>query len=57
MRCDGHGMCADACPEVFEIGDDEDIVTVLDNEPADELREKVNKAVWMCPKAAITVRD
>lgn len=57
IRCDGNGMCVDACPEVFEIREDDDIVTVLMEQPGEELREKVTKAVRACPKAAITVRD
>jgi ferredoxin len=55
MRCDGHGTCVDACPEVFALGDEDDVVTVLDAEPGEELREKVVHAVRVCPKAAITV--
>jgi ferredoxin len=57
LRCDGNGMCADACPEVFELGDDDDVVTVLTNEPDDALLEQVILAVRMCPKAVITIRD
>jgi ferredoxin len=57
MRCDGHGTCVDACPEVFTLGDDDDVVTVLDETPAEELRGQVLQAVRVCPKAAITVED
>jgi ferredoxin len=56
-RCDGHGTCIDACPEVFAMGDDDDVVTVLDETPGDELRAKVLLAVRVCPKAAISVSD
>jgi ferredoxin len=53
--CDGHGVCVDACPEVFELGDDDDVVTLLTDQPAEELRDSVNQAAATCPKAAITV--
>ena len=29
-RCDAHGVCVSACPEVFALDDDEDVVRVLD---------------------------
>jgi ferredoxin len=56
-RCDAHGVCVDACPEVFALDDDDDIVTVLNAEPDESLREAVNRAANICPKAAITVED
>jgi len=55
--CDAHGVCVDTCPEVFALDDDDDIVTVLNPEPDESLREAVNRAANMCPKAAITVED
>lgn len=57
MKCDGHGTCVDACPEVFALGDEDDLVTVLTDEPPEELRSKVDRAVQVCPKAAIVVED
>jgi ferredoxin len=57
LRCDAHGVCVTACPEVFALGDDDDVVRVLVEEPGEPLREKVNKAAQACPKAAITVKD
>jgi ferredoxin len=56
-RCDAHGVCVDACPDVFALGDDDDMVTVLVEEPDESLRESVEKAARMCPKAAITIED
>jgi ferredoxin len=56
-RCDAHGVCVDACPEVFALDDDDDVVTVINPEPDESLREAVNRAANICPKAAITVED
>jgi ferredoxin len=55
IRCDAHGVCVDACPEVFALSDDDDVVTVLNDEPDESLREKVIRAADICPKAAITI--
>jgi len=55
LRCDAHGVCVDACPEVFALDDDDDVVTVLVEKPDESLRESLHRAARMCPKAAITV--
>ena len=43
-----------AAPEVFEVRDD-DFLYVLMEEPPDELRAKIESAVRMCPKQAISI--
>lgn len=55
FRCDAHGVCVDACPEVFALDDDDDVVRILDDEPDESLRSKVQQAIDICPKAAISV--
>jgi ferredoxin len=55
LRCDAHGVCVDVCPEVFALGDDDDLVRVLDAQPDESLRESVDRAARRCPKAAITI--
>ena len=52
--CDLHGLCVEAAPEVFEIGDD-GALRVLNETPPEELRAKVDKAVRECPTAAISI--
>jgi ferredoxin len=42
-----------AAPEVFEIEDDKDVVTVINPEPSEELRKAVEHAVLMCPTASL----
>ena len=55
LRCDAHGLCADACPEVFALNDDDDLVRVLVEEPEESLRVSLERAALLCPKAAITI--
>ena len=55
-RCESNGLCMAAAPEVFEVRDD-DLLYVLDEEPAEELRQKVEEAARSCPRSAITVVD
>ena len=55
-RCELHGECVLAAPEVFEIADDDDdVVTLLTLEPSDELRAKVERAVDDCPVQALRI--
>jgi len=56
-RCELHGECVMAVPEVFEIDDDKDVVTLINPEPGEHLRRKVEDAVLMCPVAAISLAD
>lgn len=56
-RCELHGECMMAAPEVFTIEDDQTSSTVLDAEPADSLRSAVQNAVLNCPTGAIRIED
>jgi ferredoxin len=57
LRCDAHGVCVSACPEVFALEDDDDVVRLLDEHPEESLRDSVQRALLGCPKAAITIED
>ena len=50
--CEGHARCMDTVPEVFEVRDD-DRSYVLIGEVPESLRGKVDRAVQVCPRAAI----
>jgi ferredoxin len=55
LRCDAHGTCASACPEVFALADEDDVVRVLTEEPDESLRDSLERAARVCAKAAITI--
>jgi ferredoxin len=52
-RCELHGECLMAAPEIFDIEDDQDAVTVLNAEPSEDQRGAVEHAVTLCPTSAI----
>ena len=54
--CESNALCMDAAPEVFEVRDD-DFLYVLDENPPEELRAKVEQAARVCPKQAIKIVD
>ena len=54
--CQSNAMCMAAAPEIFEVRDD-GYLYVLDENPPEELRAKVEEAVRVCPTQAITIQD
>jgi ferredoxin len=54
--CQSHGLCTQAAPELFEIRDD-GFLYILDENPAEALRGKLEKAVRECPTAAISIEE
>lgn len=51
--CTACGLCADTCPEVFEMG--EDVAVVKVNPVPVEYEEKVKEAASNCPTEAIKI--
>ena len=54
--CESNALCMSACPEVFEVRDDDNLY-LLQEQPSEDLRDKVMAAVRACPKAALVVGD
>jgi ferredoxin len=52
--CESNAICMGIAPEVFEVRDDDNLY-VLQEEPPEELRVKVEEAVRRCPKQAISL--
>ncbi len=53
--CTGCGLCADTCPEVFELGDD--VAQVMVEEVPPEMEDCVRQAAEDCPVEAITIEE
>jgi ferredoxin len=52
--CESNAVCMGIAPEVFEVRDD-DFLYILQEEPPEEMRPKIEEAVRMCPKQAISI--
>jgi ferredoxin len=50
--CESNAICMKVLPQVFQVRDD-DVLYVLDENPPEELRGKLEDAVRLCPKQAI----
>ncbi len=55
--CQGHQVCQTEAPGVFGFDEDADQVVVLQERPAEELRDQVALAVKYCPAMALAVED
>lgn len=55
-RCESNALCMAAAPEVFEVRDDDQLY-LLQEEPSEDLRSKVEQAVRSCPKVALSIVD
>jgi ferredoxin len=54
--CESNAICMGIAPEVFEVRDD-DFLYILQENPPDDLRSKVEQAVRQCPKQAISIAE
>ncbi len=54
--CESNAVCMGIAPEVFEVRDD-DFLYILNENPGEELRAKVEEAVQRCPKQAISLAE
>jgi ferredoxin len=53
--CGAHGDCVFEAPELFDLGDEDDKVRVLEPEPRDDHWEKAQRAARACPVGAIRI--
>ncbi len=53
-KCQSNALCMSAAPEVFEVRDD-GYLYILQENPGEEMRAKVEEAVRLCPTQAITI--
>lgn len=54
--CESNAVCMGIAPEVFEVRDD-GYLYILDENPPESMRERLEEAVRSCPKAAISLVD
>ncbi|MER5884089.1 ferredoxin [Streptomyces sp. NPDC001941] len=54
-KCQDHGQCVFAAPEVFQLDDEGHLVHTADAD--DALRDEVEEAADVCPMQAIRIED
>ncbi|HWL64751.1 MAG TPA: ferredoxin [Actinomycetota bacterium] len=56
-QCESNGKCEEVAPEVFHVAEEDDVLKVLQENPSEDLRAKVEEAVKRCPKRALSVLE
>ena len=54
--CEANALCMKSAPEIFRV-DDDDVLHVLSDSPAEDQRPAVEKAVRLCPRQAISIAE
>ena len=54
--CEANAVCMDVCPECFRVEED-DSLTILVERPPETLRHKVEEAVRLCPRQALSIKE
>ncbi len=55
-ECIGDGICEEISPEVFELRDD-GLAYVINENPDDSLKDKIDEAIEECPTSAIVMEE
>ena len=54
--CEGNGKCEAVAPEVFRVGEDDQVVLLMER-PPESLRARVEQAVRLCPRQALRILE
>jgi ferredoxin len=55
-KCQSNAICMGIAPEVFEVRDD-NFLYLLNEQPPEEMRSRLDEAVRSCPTGAISLED
>lgn len=54
-RCEGHGVCVGLAPSTFELGDEDEQVRLVTENPERTAEEAVTLAAKRCPTQSIRI--
>ena len=54
--CEANAVCMDVCPECCRVEEDDSLTVLIEN-PTGDLTDKVNEAIRLCPRQAISVQN
>lgn len=52
-RCEGHGLCVDQAPQVFDLDDEGELVLLVEGDLPPDLEAPAGRAVDACPVSAL----
>ncbi len=54
--CEANAVCVDQAPEVFRVDENDNLHVLIEN-PSEALRKKVEAAVRLCPRQALSITE
>ena len=54
--CEANAVCMEQAPEVFKVDEKDELHILVDN-PPESLREKIESAVRLCPRQALSLEE
>ena len=54
--CEANAVCMEIEPEIFQV-DDNDELHILIESPGEEYRKKLEEAVRLCPRQALSIEE
>ena len=54
--CEANALCMDCCPEVFRVEEDDTLTVLIEGDVPEDLRAKVEEAIRLCPRQAISTQ-
>ncbi len=54
--CESNARCMEVAPDIFEVRDDDNLYLLNENPPA-SARDRVLRAIKICPKHALSLRE
>jgi ferredoxin len=56
-KCEGHGLCEQMAPAVYELDDDGELVLLHGEDVPEDLQSQAQSGARSCPVAAILIRQ
>jgi ferredoxin len=53
--CEANAICMDIAPQIFKVDENDELQILVEN-PPEELRSRVEEAVRLCPRQAISIQ-
>ena len=54
--CESNAVCMEVCSDVFKV-DEQDMLHILVEKPGEDYRAKIEDAVRLCPRQAISIAE
>ena len=54
--CEANAVCMEQAPEIFKVDENDNLHVLMDN-PPEKLRKRLEAAVRLCPRQALSIEE